>query len=199
MRQRVVARCPFGNVRLRGRGRAPRILRTPCPCPGSLGFGLTPQSSRRLPYIGPRVGDEPVAVRHLDPRQGGRVHDVLLADDAVAVEQVGGHGIHLVGCEGAGVIVRLCPADVAPQRGGVLPKAPDRPHRLVCGQRALAADEAAVLWVLARLAVARGAPLRIHCLAEHSGPAARRQALAVGPDGEIPGPDLFGGGRRPTP
>ena len=63
------------------------------------------RSFRGLPHIGPWVGDEPVTVRHLDQWQGGRVHDVLLADDAVAVEKVGGHRVYLVGCEGAGLIV----------------------------------------------------------------------------------------------
>src|SRR5439155_19544916 len=135
------------------------------------------------------------AVRHLDQRQSLGVHDVLLADNAVAVEEVGSHRVHLVGREGAGVVERLRPADVAPERGGVLPEASNRPDGLVGGQRTLAADEAAVLRVLTRLAVTGGAPLFENRLAEHGGAAARRQALAIGGEGESPVLAFLGTGR----
>src|SRR5262245_46252835 len=51
-----------------------------------------------------RTARRRAAGRHFDPWQGRRVHDLLLADDAVAVQEVGGHRIDLVGHEGAGVI-----------------------------------------------------------------------------------------------
>ena len=72
-------------------------------------FSLALRLWRCLPHIGSWVGHEPVAVRHLDQRQGFRVHDVLLADDAIDVEEVGGHRVRLVGREGAGVVEQAAP------------------------------------------------------------------------------------------
>ena len=77
------------------------------------------------------------------------------------MKEVGGHRVYLVGREGTGVVERLRPADVAPERGGILPKAPNRQDGLGRGQRAVAADEADMPRVLALLAVARGASFHI--------------------------------------
>jgi hypothetical protein len=69
------------------------------------------RSFRCPPHIAPWVGDKPIAVRHLNQWQGLRVHDVLLADNAVEVKEIGGHRVHLVGREGAGVVEWLRPAE----------------------------------------------------------------------------------------
>ena len=67
------------------------------------GGSPAPRSFRCLSHIGPRVGDKAITVRHLDQWQGLRVHDLLLADDAVEVEEIGGHRVCLVGREGSGL------------------------------------------------------------------------------------------------
>jgi hypothetical protein len=58
---------------------------------------LVPAVARRpghfddLSCIGPRIGDGAITVWHLDQWQGLRIHDLLLADDAAEVEEIGGH------------------------------------------------------------------------------------------------------------
>src|SRR4029434_7332400 len=136
----------------------------------SPGFDRARRSFRALPDIGPWIGDESVTIRHRDSRQGRGVPNLLLANDTVAVQEVGGHRIDLVGREGARVVEGLRPADVAPERGSILPEASDGLNGLVGRQRALAADQTAVGRVLARRPVAGGALGREDRLAECSGP-----------------------------
>ena len=49
-----------------------------------------------LPYVRPRVRHEALTVRHPYLREGPRVHDVGLADNAVQMEEVRGHSIDLI-------------------------------------------------------------------------------------------------------
>src|SRR5207244_5420318 len=100
--------------------------------------------------------------------------------------KVGGDRVDLLLRERAGLVEGLRPIDVAPERGGVLPEAPDRQGRLASnervnvlgqcggGERTAAAGQEPVLRVLGLLAVARGASRRVDGLAERGRPAALR-------------------------
>src|SRR5947207_7238466 len=63
--------------------------------------------------VGPRVADEPVAIRHLDLRQRRLVQHILLADDAVEEQHVGGGGVNIVGGQTAGVSIPASPVGVS--------------------------------------------------------------------------------------
>src|SRR5206468_1569327 len=101
------------------------------PCP----LGRARSRLRRLPNIGTGVGHEPVPVWHFDLREGPGIEDVLLANDAVQIEEVRGDRIDFVGREGAGRVEGLSPPDEAPERGGVLPEAPDGEDGLAANER----------------------------------------------------------------
>src|SRR5215208_2041925 len=101
----------------------------------------------------------------------------MLADDAVQIEEVRRHGINLLVRERAGLIERLRPVDIAPQRRGVRPIAANGLDGFVRGQRAAAADERTVFPIVPVRAMTRGAACGVNRLADRSRAASRRETL----------------------
>src|SRR5207245_10605314 len=108
------------------------------------------------------------------------IHLVLIADDAIEVEQVRGDGIDLVVGERLWLGVRHRPAHVVEDGRRVRPVAADRPHRRLAGKAPLAADET-IVWLAAALDGVTGlAPLLVDDRPLQRGAAARRQPDAIG-------------------
>src|SRR5260370_3772330 len=138
--------------------------------------------------------DEAVPVRHLHFRQGLGVHRLVVADDLVAGENIGGQRIDLV----AGQRLRLRPWHRAPgeveDRGGVRYIERHGPFRFAGG-----VGERRVAAAFTVLAVAGFAFLRVDGGALCGRAAARRQALAVRAAAHLPQGATSLAQRRPQP
>src|SRR4029079_14679132 len=66
--------------------------------------------------LGTRIRDEPVTVRHHDLRQAHGVYDLILANDAVQVQNIGNGRVDLRRLEQARLIEWHRPIDVIPYR-----------------------------------------------------------------------------------
>src|SRR3990167_7370541 len=82
---------------------------------------------------------ESIPIRHLDFRKTLGVHDVVLFDDFIAIEQKGGHSIHLVGAERSFLFWRHGTVDIVPDRRRKRPVTPHGPHGVRGVERAFAA------------------------------------------------------------
>src|SRR5262245_45055972 len=71
------------------------------------------------------IRDEAVAIRHLHFRQSLRIHDVVVANDGVEIQDVGRDRIDLGWFQETRFVERHRAIDVVPQRRGIWPEAAD--------------------------------------------------------------------------
>src|SRR5689334_17632987 len=74
-----------------------------------------------LASIGAVIGDETLSVGHPDLWQRRSVHDVVLADNSVPMQNQCRHGIHLVVVQQARIVKWHCPVDVVEKGGRIRP------------------------------------------------------------------------------
>src|SRR6476660_5532266 len=92
-------------------------------------------------YVGSWVWDKPVTVRHLDRRKRRRIDHSILSDDAVLMEQPGGHRIHFVWCQRLWSIKGHGAVNVVVEGCCVRPIASNGFYRGSRGQAVLTADQ----------------------------------------------------------
>jgi hypothetical protein len=123
--------------------------------------------------------------------------DLVLADDLVQGEQVGGERVDLI-VGRASSLERHRPPDEIENGGGIAPEVTDGFRRLDGARERGAADEnVAGGTALAGLAVAHRAFRGEDRRALSGGAAARGQSGAVGKDADVPGGDVRFGDPRP--
>src|SRR5262245_47857738 len=87
------------------------------------------------------IRDEAVAIRHLHFGQSLRIHDVVVANDGVEVQDIGRDRIDLGWFQETRFVERHRAIDVVPQRRGIWPEAADGLEGPRCSKSSLPANE----------------------------------------------------------
>src|SRR5262249_2288863 len=87
------------------------------------------------------IRDKAVAIRHLHFGQSLRIHDVVVANDAVEVQDIGGYRIDLGWFQETRFVEWHRGIDVVPQRRGIWPEAADGLEGPRCSKSSLPANE----------------------------------------------------------
>src|SRR5262245_24723339 len=148
------------------------------------------------PYSLPaRERRKPIAIWHPNPRQGLGVNHLVIADDAIELQNIGYHGIDFVIAQRLRVIKRHGAAHVVKNSRRVWPETPNcLDWHLIARERLTPADQRIIRPSGSLLAVTGKALCRVDRFPLLRRPVAGRQAAAVGVDADVPGQDFFGRG-----
>ena len=146
-------------------------------------------------HIRPRVVDERRAVRHFDRAIMSSRRARVGGNEAVEIEDVGGHRIDIVVAQRLRRVLRHRAADIVEQGRRIRPVAADGAHRFGRRERALAADQTIADAALPFGAVAGGALLAENDAAVRDAAAAGRQVRSVAADIDVPAGDFRRRGR----
>jgi hypothetical protein len=99
-------------------------------CAGARLFGRDVGITDR-PF-GPRVRDEPVAIRHAHRWKRAGIHHTVFVDDAVSMQKPSDDRIHLIGHQRLRRRERHGSIDIIIERRGIRPVTADRLYRMGC-------------------------------------------------------------------